>query len=427
MSDGVSNDPVIASTPTPLSVEPRVATPAEAAEVSRQAEEAKVAADSRKKDEPAKVVEPVADKPKPSIRDAIRAAEKKVNADPVANTAKPISVVAKEAPAADAKVAEPAAKATEPAKADAPAVTRGEDGKFVSTKTPEPAAKVAPEVKAPVAALPSHTAEPAPKRFSAEAKEEWAAAPEKVRAEVARMEKELTAGFEKNRAAAERDAGLAEFHEMAGKSQKQLKDVVAQYVGMENLLRADTIKGLELICQNAGLSLREVAAKVLGQTPDQNATAQDATIRDLNAKIARLEQGLNGIQSERQAAQTNTTTEMVTKFAADPAHSRFEELSDDISFFLKSGRTKDLAEAYQLAELLNPVPAAQAQASTETAVASSAPAAASSRPTLVPPVAHTDAGARSIAGTPTAGSDPVRKQPSSSIKEAIRRATAAAR
>jgi hypothetical protein len=46
----------------------------------------------------------------------------------------------------------------------------------------------------------------------------------------------------------------------------------------------------------------------------------------------------------------------VAKFASDPANPRFEELSDDIAFFLKSGRTKDLAEAYQLAERLNPTP-----------------------------------------------------------------------
>jgi hypothetical protein len=119
---------------------------------------------------------------------------------------------------------------------------------------------------------------------------------------------------------------------MAAKGGKKLKDVVASYVNMENVLRADTVKGLELICQNVGTSLREVAAKLLGLTTDE----------------------------------ANTTTEMVTKFAADPANPRFEELADDIAFFLKT-RTKDLAEAYKLAERLNPAPAAQAQATTTVA------------------------------------------------------------
>lgn len=425
MADGVSNDPVIASTPTPISVEPRAAAPAEVAEVARQAEEAKIAAVA--KDAPAAVAkaEPVA---KPSIRDAIRAAEKKVN-----EPAKPLSVAAAEPVAAvakDAKAAEPASAAKEPA-----AVTRGEDGKFVSTKPAEPApaaevAKVAdPAAKAaepakPVA-LPSHTAEPPPTRFSAAAKEKWAEAPDEVRAEAIRMEKEFTAGFAKYKTAAERDGSLAEFHDLAGKSGKHLKDVVSQYVGMENLLRTDTIKGLELICQNAGLSLRDVAAKVLGQTPDAAASAADARVIALEAQNAELKQKVDGILAKEAEGRTLTTTEAVTKFAAD--NPRFEELSDDIAFFLKSGKTKDLAEAYKLAERLNPAPSQATAPAPEpvAAVASSAPAASAlPKPTLVP---ASTAGEKSITGAPTAGSDPVRKQPSSSIKEAIRRATAAAR
>jgi hypothetical protein len=167
------------------------------------------------------------------------------------------------------------------------------------------------------------SAKPPPARFSPAAKAEWDTAPETLRAEVSRMESEFKAGFAKYKVAAERDAGLSEFHELAGKSQKNLKDVVASYVSMENLLRSDTIKGLELICQNAGLSLKEVATKVLGLT---------------------LEQG-----------GADPAHESVIEFAAMPEHSRFEELAEDIAFFLKSGRARGLAEAYELAELLNPV------------------------------------------------------------------------
>jgi hypothetical protein len=172
-------------------------------------------------------------------------------------------------------------------------------------------------------AKPGNTVAPPPARFSPIAKAEWDTAPEALRAEVSRMESEFKAGFAKYKAAAERDASLSEFHEMAANSQKTLKDVVASYVSMENLLRSDMIKGLELICQNAGLSLKEVAAKVLGLT---------------------LELG---------GADPNH--ESVIEFAAMPEHSRFEELSDDIAFLLNSGRAKELTEAYNLAERLNPV------------------------------------------------------------------------
>ncbi|MDB5604270.1 MAG: hypothetical protein JWP25_1170 [Bradyrhizobium sp.] len=173
---------------------------------------------------------------------------------------------------------------------------------------------------------PSYTVSSPPARFSADAKAEWDTAPETIRAEVSRMAMEFTAGFAKYKAAAERDASLAEFHDIAAKGKTTVKEALSKYVNMENQLRADPVKGLEIICQNVGMSLREVAAKVLGLTPDQGQSTSDST------------------------------HESVTRFAAE--NPRFEELSEDIAFFLTSGRTKDLGEAYTLAERLNPAPAA---------------------------------------------------------------------
>jgi hypothetical protein len=173
-------------------------------------------------------------------------------------------------------------------------------------------------------AQPSHTVSSPPARFSPAAKAVWDTAPDTVRAEVSRMEREFRAGFAKYKNAAQRDASLAEFHELAAKGKTTVKEALSRYVNLENQLRADPIKGLEIICQNVGMSLREVAARVLGLTPEQGPSIAD------------------------------TTRRRVTKFAAE--HPRFEELSEDIAFFLTSGRTADLAEAYTLAERLNPVP-----------------------------------------------------------------------
>lgn len=428
MTDGVSNEPV-ASIPTPISVEPRVAPPAEAAEVARQAEEAKLPRGKEAEPKAADKDEPVAkDKPRPSIREALAVAREKLDA-------KPISVAAKEAPAPSAaKTAEPAAvvKDTKEAPAavakdtkDAPvaAVARDEaTGKFTKVATDTPAAD-APKgdepAKAP--ALPSHTASTPPARFSPAAKEKWAEAPEEVRAETERAVKELTQGFEKHRAAAERDAGLAEYHELAAKGGTDVKTALSKYVGMENLIRKDPVAGLHEIAKNAGLNLRDVAAKILNQPADEARSQADQRVAALENEIAELKKGFGTIHAERQQAQTDTTTKSVSEFAA--ANPRFEELADDIAFFLRT-RTKDLAEAYKLAERLNPAPASPVPV----AVASSAPVATAAatppKPTLV---SSSDAGSKSIAGTPTAGSDPVRKQPSNSIREAIRKAAAAAR
>ncbi|XUM19757.1 hypothetical protein ACRAVF_19010 [Bradyrhizobium oligotrophicum S58] len=360
-----------------------------------------------------------------------------MHAEPNVEKASPLKAdpVAKDAPAA--KTVEPAAK-------DAP-VARGEDGKFVSTKPAEPAepakdaaaAKAAAKAAEPVPAVkdaptaakepakPSFTAEPPPARFSAAAKEKWAEAPDEVRAEVTRAVTELTKGFEKHREAAARDSELAEFHEMATKGGTTVKQALSAYVNMENVLRSDPIKGFELICQNAGLSLRDLAGKILNQTPEESASKADATIAELRAKIDRLEKGFGSIEQREHQAKTESITEIVAKFAADPAHSRFDELSEDIKFFLESGKTKDLAEAYRLAERLNPAPAAPVAKAADP-ISEPASSAAPVIASIVPAPAHTDRGQKSIAGAPTAGSDPARKQRSSSVQEAIRRAKAVA-
>jgi hypothetical protein len=429
-----SNEPVIAATPAPISTEPRAASPAQAEETARQAAEAK--AQTADKVDPKKAAEPAAaEKAKPlSTREALRKAAEKVNAEPAKDAkAEPEKAAPlKDGPARadDGKFA-----AKEPVKAEVAKAEPAKAAPAADATKPIADAKTAPDAKAasepakdaPVVdkgtikpPLPSYTASAPPSRFSPDAKEAWAAAPEPVRAEVARMEKELTAGFEKHRAAAERDNSIAEFHEMAAKGGTTVKEALSKYVGMENQLRADPIKGLEIICQNAGLSLREVAGHLLGQTPEQQASQTDATMRELRAEIAELKKSVGGVTQTFEQQRTQTTHESVTKFAAD--HPRFEELSEDIAFFLKT-RTKDLAEAYSLAERLNPAPA-KAQAEVP-APASSAAVAEVIKATPDLSV-QTERGSKSIAGAPTAGSNPVRRQPSNSIKEAIRRAAAAA-
>ena len=165
---------------------------------------------------------------------------------------------------------------------------------------------------------PSHTISPPPARFSAAAKEAWASVPETVRAEVLRLEAELTAGLKKHQAAAARDAVLADFHDRAANCGTTLKEALSKYVSLEHMLRTDPDAGLGAVFHNIGISPREWAAKLLGQEEDC------------------------------------TTEEAVTKFASE--HPRFEELAEDICFFIETGRADDLAEAYALAERFSSSP-----------------------------------------------------------------------
>lgn len=317
-----------------------------------------------------------------------------------------------------AKAPEPKADAKAEPKPEAKAAPeRGEGGKFVAKEPAAnaPAAGNAQPPKAPEPAKPSFTASEAPQRFSDDAKKEWATAPESVRRETERAIKELTDGFQKYKASAERDQTLNEFHEMAKASGKELSGVVREYVNMENALRTNLLGGLDTICQRMGVSLRDVAAHVMGQKPEEQASQQDATIRELRQQISRLEQQVGGVTQTIEQQREQATLTEINKFAAD--HPRFEELAEDIAFFMKSGRAKDLPEAYELAERLNPAPAGQAK--------ETAPAASSAAPPE-PPV-QPDKGQKSINGAPSAGSTPAaKKRASKSLDEALDRAFGAA-
>lgn len=345
------------------------------------------------KTEPAKAeVKPEPEAKKPiSTREALEKAAAKVEKDnpPV-------------------KGAEKTADKTPPVKSDAP---RDETGKFAAKEGDKPAK--APEAK--VEAKPSFTANEPPARISNDVKEIWATLPENARAEWTRMHKELTQGYEKHKASAEEFENIREFHDLAKNTGTDLKTALTHYVGIERQLRAEPIKGLEQICQNIGISLRDVAAHVMGQTPEQSQSQADATIRELKQQVAQLTQQVGTVSQTFQHQVETATQAEVEKFAAAEGHERFEELSPDIVFFLQSGRAKDLSEAYALADRLNPAPA---QASTQQPAASSAPAIDLS--------AQTDKGQKSIAGSPSSGSNPVNRQPSNSIKESLRRAMAQA-
>jgi hypothetical protein len=244
----------------------------------------------------------------------------------------------------------------------------------------------------------------APARFSADAKAAWAAAPEPVKAEVARMERELTQGIEKYRGDAEAFEPVRKFHDMAKASGNTLDKVLETYVGLETMIDKNPIVALERICEMKGFTLRQVAEHVMGQAPDAQAAQRDSETMALKREIHGLKQQLGQVSGTLEQQKTDRVNAQVAEFA--DKHPRFDELAQDIAFFIESGRTTDLAEAYSLAERLNPAP-----------VPASAP-----KPAPDPSAAQTRKGEKSINGAPTPGSDPVTRQPSSSIRESLLKA-----
>lgn len=337
----------------------------------------------------------------PSIDDALDRAEAKVKADAAKDAPAPVKSEAKSEPKTETK---PETKPVE----SKPELKRDETGKFASDK---PAEKAANEPAPKPATEQAKPVSDAPARFSDDAKAVWKDVPEAARRETERAIKELTQGHEKYRASAEKFDAIKEFDDMATKSGTDLKTALTRYVNIEQTLRQDPIKGLQLVCENMGLSLRDVAAHIMGQTPEQQSSQADATIRELKQQVAALTDQLGGVTKTIQQQRESATHEQITKFAAD--NPRFDELADDIAFFLQSGRTRDLSEAYKLAERLNPAPA---QAAVETPASSAA---------NIDLVAQTQKGSKSINGAPSHGSSPATRKPSKTLDESLDRAFAA--
>lgn len=206
-----------------------------------------------------------------------------------------------------------APKPEDAAKAEPVAEVKPEPKKAEAKPEPAKAAEAVP-VQPPADRGPHH--EP-PSRLDDAAKAEWASAPESVKGAVHRAFREMEGGIQKHRESAEAFESIREFHEMARQSGSDLKTALTRYVGMEQELRRDPIAGLEMVVQNLGLkgpngqpaTLRDVAAFVLGQKPDQVAARQEAVIGQLRQQIQQMQQQFGGVVQHIQVQQDQSRQE----------------------------------------------------------------------------------------------------------------------
>lgn len=280
---------------------------------------------------------------------------------------------------------------------------RDEAGRFAPKQADKPA-EVAPvaqdgqqQTQAPETPA---TVAPPPQRFAKFAQEAWAQAPETVRAEVIRMEAELTKGLNEYQ---QRWEPLKQFDEMAKAGGTTLDQALSAYVNMENLLRSDPVRGLVEICHNAGIDPAQVGQILAGQQPTGGASPEVAALK---AEIANLKQELQGVG---QTISQRDTLAQVEAFAKDKP--RFDELSETIAEMLSTGFAKNLQDAYEKAERLNPAPAP----------AVTIPTAAPKTPD---PAQTQKKASLSITGSPASGSNPGSRKPAGSPREALENALA---
>lgn len=286
-----------------------------------------------------------------SVSDAIDKALKDGDGDGVKPEAKP-----------DAKAdAKPDAKA-DPAPKDGAKPDAALDD-AAKAKAETDAAKPAPK--------PSAYREP-PSGFDDAAKAEWEAVPESVRGAVHRRSQEMERGIEKYRAAAQEYEPVRQFAEMAKQSGTTLDQALQRYVGIEQQLRQDPMGGLQAVVANMGLkkqdgspvTLRDIAASIMGQTPDQAASRQEATINRLTQQVQSLTQQLGGfskhVEQQQEQAKVSSAQSAWDTFQKAPEYSRAKELEPQIAEFLRKYPAPNmpvgerLRDAYNWAVAQNP-------------------------------------------------------------------------
>ncbi|RWI60253.1 MAG: hypothetical protein EOQ93_03050 [Mesorhizobium sp.] len=274
------------------------------------------------------------------------------------------------------------------------------------TAQPKPGDQQQPQAQQP---KPTAEAGEAPARFKSDAAAmaEWGKTPAPVQAAIHRTVRELEKGIEQHRADAQAFNEVRAFDELAKKSGTTMQAALSNYVGIEMKLREDPIAGLNQIAANMGFSLRDIAAHIMGQQPDQVQSQNDATIRELRQEIASLKQSIGGVNTTLSQQAQTALEKQLQEFSSD--HPRIEELADEIVRQIGAGF--DLPEAYRRAEMLNPLPAAPVIAEPQTLATDPAP--------------QTRKGSLTTQGAPNAGSNPAKRGSSTSIRDAIRNARAA--
>ena len=356
---------------------------------------------------PPKEEAPAAPKKPLSISDALKQAQAEVKAKDDTKAA-PVKDEVK--PEAKTEAKPPEVKTEAPAKAEAPKAE-------ADTSTP-----------AEIEARKTSPHREPPSRFDDAAKGEWERAPEAVKGAVHRTIREMEAGIQKHKQAAEEFESVREFADMAKQHGTDLKSALKNYVGIEQQLRQNPLQGLQQIVSNLGLkkpdgspvTLRDIAGHVMGQAPDAVASQSEAQVMELRQQVQQLQEQLGGVQQHFQSQKTATVASEVEAFRSMPGHDRFDELQDDIAAYLRSGLSdanlppkERLKEAYDYASYKRFGPPSVAHTDANPLL---------DQTQAPPPMQVKPAGQKSITGAPGSSTKTVGKPEVMSIKESIKRA-----
>lgn len=246
---------------------------------------------------------------------------------------------------------------------------RDDSGKFIKSQADHdaPAAATAAAPETPTTeSEPAQAAKPAdppseepirvPASLPAPLKAKFSTLPEDVRAAFVKLDEDRTA------AKAQWDQKAAQFNRLEEilaprREANQLRGLddsqaIQVLYAAQDLLDRDPMAGLRYLAQSYGVDLRQFGQQPAGdgqggQPQPQPNLNLDAALQPILQKVTTLEQQL--AQKDLQRGLNE-----VEAFRADPKHLYFDNVLDDITVLLESGRAKDLADAYEKATWANP-------------------------------------------------------------------------
>lgn len=288
---------------------------------------------------------------------------------------------------------------------------RAPDGKFAPKEPKEPSAPVVAEsaegseqngeAKAKPSEGRDYTKPPA--HFLPRAKEAWAGVNPDVQGEVHRMAQNYEKGIAEYKESHENWTKLREFDQIAKSAGTTVPDYLKSVYAIDQLVRTNPEEGIKRVLASVNITPEQYANHILGKQQQASRDPQGAQTNQLTQTVQQLTQKLQQMEErDRQREQETAERErlakieqqFITPFKAE--HPRYDELEQDIAFFLNSGKIPSnlsererLEAAYDMAERINPAPQFQAK---------SEPGTPAFAPRQLDP-----AGQKSVTGSPTPG------------------------
>lgn len=294
-----------------------------------------------------------------SLRDDIEAAMRESGPEKEPEAAKPEKADNKAQDKAEPVKAEKVEKQEEKPSADAEKPEGDEKPKEAADSEAKDAT---PEAK--TEDKPEANFKGAPKRFLPDSHEVWRNVPRAVRRDIETMEREHTAQIDQFKDVSERYSRLRDFDELAKSNGRDLRESLMQVHRFENMMRQNPVAALNMALREAGprkadgnpLSLYEIAQHIVQQGPEgyqRMAAVPQPQQPQEDPRVGQLQKELAQIKAQHLAAS------VIEPFKAK--HPRYDELQDDIAFFLESGKVpaslspqERLAAAYDMAVRINP-------------------------------------------------------------------------